>query len=834
MKERIVLAAMVCLTALMDAPAHGEIAQPREYKGRRVVEVLRELQTEGVRILFSSTLVPVDLVVKAEPKPGAWREIAEQILAPHGLTVASGPGMTWLVVRATTIRPRPGAAPPDKRPPPTPETPRDMAPDALRIEEQVEVVDRAGDLAGVPSVHEVEVGKVFETAGAFENVFQVLSTYPGVAATDDQEGTFAVRGGGPEHNAIVFDGVQIHSSQRIGDFRASFVNPSTTGSIALDASGLDARYGGRLSSVTVLETRDGDVTRRLGISGSAGLTSGDVLLEGRLPGTSSGSWWATARGTYYKYVAKRFGDMDMPGFADTQFKVAARPSTNTRLSVLGLLGRETMQRPITGVTDPQFLEGNMLREQVVRNRLAVANLWWTPSRRLSTTTTLTGYSNASRYQDHAKLRPEGPFDRQIRNDDVGVRQRVSWAWSAQHTFDTGVEAHQLNGRWAMRSSVPAPHRRAIGPDTWGGRIDYSNGPIDARVAKTQVGYWLQDRMAVGKAVHVEPGVRVDWNSFTGETAVQPRLRVTRSFGRASVWAGLSWQAQTPGYETLQHALGFYDLTGPESSSLRNERSRQIVAGVEQTLGRGTTVRVEAYHRTFDHLLVQGLESDAERQARLSDYFLPPDLPGDSALLEHRPTIHPESTGTGRALGLEVLLQRHQGRVTGWVSYALSRSERELYGRTVPYDFDRTHAIGAVINVELTSRIRLSANTQYATGFPLTPLTSEVQFNDDQLPATPPYRPSRDSNGELVTRKNPNGYLRLSLLNADRMPAYARTDARVTFEVWDWLEVYGEVVNIFNRNNFHPSVSLGAGNFPGEYEVAQTLPRLPTYGVRVKF
>ena len=51
---------------------------------------------------------------------------------------------------------------------------------------------------------------------------------------------------------------------------------------------------------------------------------------------------------------------------------------------------------------------------------------------------------------------------------------------------------------------------------------------------------------------------------------------------------------------------------------------------------------------------------------------------------------------------------------------------------------------------------------------------------------------------------------------------------------DWLEVYGEIVNIFNRNNFHPSVSLGAGNFPAEYEVAQTLPRLPTYGVRVKF
>ncbi len=184
----------------------------------------------------------------------------------------------------------------------------------------------------------------------------------------------------------------------------------------------------------------------------------------------------------------------------------------------------------------------------------------------------------------------------------------------------------MNGRWAMRSRVPAPHKRAIGPDTWGGRIDYANGPIDARVARTQVGFWLQDRIAVGEALRVEPGVRVDWNSFTGETAVQPRLRVTRSFGRASVWAGLSWQAQTPGYETLQQALGFYDLTGPESSSLRNERARQIVVGVEQNLGRGTSVRIEAYHRAFEHLLVQRLETDPERQERLSDYLLPPTCP----------------------------------------------------------------------------------------------------------------------------------------------------------------------------------------------------------------
>jgi len=173
-------------------------------------------------------------------------------------------------------------------------------------------------------------------------------------------------------------------------------------------------------------------------------------------------------------------------------------------------------------------------------------------------------------------------------------------------------------------------------------------------------------------------------------------------------------------------------------------------------------------------------------------------------------------------------------VTGWVSYALGKSERELYGRTVPYDFDRTHAIGAVVNAELTSRIRVSVNSQFATGFPLTPLHSEVWFNDNQLPAIPPYQPYRKSNGELFTIRNPNGYLRVSLLNTGRMPAYARTDARVTFELWKWLEVYGEIINIFNRDNFHPHDLLGPTSYPGEYEVAQSLPRLPSYGVRVKF
>jgi hypothetical protein len=104
-----------------------------------------------------------------------------------------------------------------------------------------------------------------------------------------------------------------------------------------------------------------------------------------------------------------------------------------------------------------------------------------------------------------------------------------------------------------------------------------------------------------------------------------------------------------------------------------------------------------------------------------------------------------------------------------------------------------------------------------------------------FPLTPPFRALRKSNGEFIVASNPNEFLRVSRLNSARMPAYARTDGRVTFVIARWIEAYGEIINIFNRENFHPSALLGVGsNFPGQYEVAPSFPRLPSYGVRVKF
>ena len=812
-------------------------AQPGKYVGRPVADVLRELQSDDLRIIFSSDIVPSSLRVKAEPKGRNPRDLAQQILAAHGLTLQKGPRDTWVVVARPSAPERPASPPrpPPPHPPAQPATDPSQPPGPVRIEEHVDVVDRLRETGGSATAYTLAPSAVRDAAGGFENVFQVLQVLPGAAGINDEDGKIAVRGGGPEHNLIVVDGIQIHRPQRLGDFMGSFVNPATIESIGLDASGFEARYGGRLSSVTTIDTRDGATDRRLAVSGSLGLTSGDALFEGRVPGTEAGSWWVTARGTYYRLLLDRLNKEVKPGFEDVQFKVTLRPSRETRLTLFGLAGRETMEQFASERGDADFEIARYRGD----NSLGVMTLSWTPNTRTLAATTLSGYAHGESDRDSLFSFGLPPFERATRERDVGVRQRLVYAISPRHVVDAGIEIHRLRTGWRMHSVRQPEFWRGLGPSTWGEQIDYAAGPIDTALSRTQAGLWVQDRLPLGGRWTLEPGVRVDWNSYTGETSWQPRVRASTRFGGSLGWTGVSVQAQTPSHESMQ-GLDYFHLTQADGERLRNERSVQIVAGLERRLRDGLGLRVEGYHRVFDRLLVQRLESEPERALRLLAYEIPPDLPPDDVVLEHRPTVHPESTMRGKATGLEVLLRR-DGRLSGWFAYTLSKATRELHGHEVPFDFDRRHALSTSAMFQLSRRVRLSGTWQLASGFPITPLHEEVSFGRliDLRTGTvdPIARPSRDSDGSLRTLLSPF-MRRLGLRNADRLSAYSRTDVRVTFSTLGRWEFYGEVINVFAERNYLVRVEFPPENgIPASVSrsnVYTELERIPTGGLRFRF
>lgn len=820
---------MVLLTiAMLALAAPVQASQSRTYAGRSVADVLQELQTPELKIIFSTDLVPPALRVKAEPQSKDPREIARQILEPHGLTLQAGPRGTLLVValpRKESSPPRQQTPrPPAQKPPGDPGRP----PDPIRIEEEVNVVDRLTEGSGLAKVYTLRPTDIRETAGSLENVLMTLQLLPGVAAVNDADGKLAVRGSGPEHNLIVIDGVQIHNPQRFGEFTSSFANPAIIANVTLDASGLEARHGGRLSSVTTFETRDGSRSRRFAFSGSAGLTSGDATVEGRLPGTESGSWWASLRGTYYRLVSDRFIDGTEPGFTDLQAKISVRPSERTRLAVFALAGRES------ALEREGLNQERTWADLQADNRLGVMSLTWNPGPRLVTTTTLSAYAHDERYTSDFSLVGISPFERVLRVHDFAARQRVLYGFSSRHVLDAGIDLHRFRSGWRMTGGPEPEARRGLGPTTWGEQIDFRLGPVETALTRTQAGFWLQDRLPIGSNATLEPGVRLDWNSYTGEAAWQPRLRATTRVGGADVWAGYAMQVQTPSHEALQ-GLDYFHLTPEVGSQLRNERSRQAVAGVERPVGAGFDLRVEAYYRWFGRLMVQRVESEEEWAQRLLKYEIPPDMPPDSALLERRPTIHPESTGRGIAKGIEFLLQRRAGRVNGWISYTFSKSTREVHGHTILYDYDRPHAAAAAGTYQISRRFRAAATLQFASAFPITPEHEEVVFSPGAFPVTSDtiWRPVRH-NGALLTRRDPF-VRRLALRNSGRLNPYSRVDIRVTFSTLGHWEFYGELMNVFDDRHYVETIEFEPGfPGPGRRSVYRAFGRLPTFGVRVSF
>ena len=94
---------------------------------------------------------------------------------------------------------------------------------------------------------------------------------------------------------------------------------------------------------------------------------------------------------------------------------------------------------------------------------------------------------------------------------------------------------------------------------------------------------------------------------------------------------------------------------------------------------------------------------------------------------------------------------------------------------------------------------------------------------------------RDGDGDLIEGRYPDNLVRLGLVNSSRLPAYARTDVRVTVAITKWLEAYGEILNLFNRSNFRSRERIGAEpGFDAGYQAEPSFPRLPSYGVRIMF
>jgi hypothetical protein len=723
-----------------------------------------------------------------------------------------------------------------------------LAPGAAQFREQVEVIDSASSDKDSPASEDVRPTEVMKAAGALDNVFRVLQTLPGVTATQEYSSRISVRGGGPDENLTIMDGVEISDPYRLQGLVAAF-NPEMIESFTLDTGSFGVAHGDRLSSLLTVENRAGNGTRSFGGSAALSLTDANVVAEGKLPGPATGSWIVTLRRTYYDLVADKIVGTQLPGFNDIQTKVVWEPHPGSRLSLFALRSRESADASITS-SDHQ---GTFLDD--ARNDVLAATFESRLASRLTSRTIASWYRNpesfdvTAQFQDN-NLRSNAPddsgfarrniaFARDLTVRDIAFRQELNLQVSQRNTLQLGAETHRVTTGVSWRITGNQNSEAANGSSIRGG----AGLPnlLDSSVASGRSGVWLQDHVQVSNPLAIAAGLRVDHSEINAQTDLSPRvdLRLDLS-NRTRVLAAFGQYTQSPGYDKLAQSDYFVDLSHTGTLSLPNELSLHSSLALQRDLGPGVQAQLQAYYKSFNHITVGSLETDAEREARVAQYDFPADLQS-SVPTAPLITSTPSGDGRGRAYGFDFYLTKRatstDTRLTGWLSYTYGHSSRESYGLTYPFDYDRRHAVSVVDNLRISGHLDLSTTLRIDSGFPYTPVIGlrVAAVEDDQGRLVP----QRDPSGLLVYTVDRGG---VANLNSARLPVFARLDLRASYRpkgaAGRWL-LYLDIINVTNRKN------AGSVDTTLDYDPSSTVPKtvnqyggalpiLPSFGVRFHF
>lgn len=694
-------------------------------------------------------------------------------------------------------------------------------------------------------------------AGAAEDVFRALQVLPGVLAQSEFDTRLYVRGGRPDQNLTLVDGISVYDPYRLFGLVTMF-NPETVSDVRLLAGGFPAKYGDRLSAVLLVSNRIGNRDTPFSVNLNTSVTNANLVLEGRFPGTRRGSWIFSSRRTYYDLIAGRFTDIGtLPNFWDMQGKVHFDFGRQHQLDIDWIASREgTDLLTARKRSGEQDRNGGSVKDSLrvldaQRQRIFGLTYRRPIGSRISSRTLVSIYRNKSHTDfDATFTRARFLFSALVDlwTEERSLKEDIVWRAGAGHVVEAGMRWSRLSARnsWRFYTDYPG--------------VILSNAVRFTRDAPIthKLGGYVQDTFSPAPDLLLQVGTRVDHSTMVSKTVVSPRLSMRWSAGPLTELR-LAWGVyyQYPSYETLQGEGFRYDLQHVKELGIKPERAIHYLAGLRQRLSDTWVLRIEGYYKHLTNLLVPGradttwlvvtdrLGGNAHTQYRRAEYF----------------TWEPKNAARGFATGLEFYIERkpHKGqRLSGWASYALAVVRAKEQGRPAIYmPYDQRHTVNVVGELRLSRHFRIGFKWQYGSGFPFTDIqhTLEVVGDRNHNGRLDVYEDrnangyldpgeDRNGNGVLDTVDPRTGYRdeQTAVVSDDlrnpehgaRYPAHHRLDVRLSHSrsFWgaDWL-FYVDVINLYNRKNvqvYDYSSDLKTKN------PVYGLPLVPTLGVSVRF
>ena len=579
------------------------------------------------------------------------------------------------------------------------------------------------------------------------DVMKSLQMLPGVQSGSSGSSGINVRGGGPDENLILLDGIPLYNGEHLLGLFSVFA-PESVKKVTLYKSSFPARFGGRTASVVDVRMNDGNAEKLRG-SFTIGMLTEKAHLEGPLGKKTTFSLTGRVMHTgLVELIGRPLGLNANYLFYDVHAKLSHKIGPKDKLVANFYHGRDHFRIGEAHYSLHHYYDENYAAYDRYVDNLShlgmdwgntVAGLRWNHvfNGRLFANTSLswTGFRSNLLTENEEKVTGEerNTYDRGAFNyfsniSDLTLQTNFEYTPAPSHAvkFGASVTRHVFIPSGLTLSEKEIENDVVVLDTT----VTHFNG---RQMPGMEASAYLEDEISISRKLTINPGLHVALFSSMGKTytSLQPRFSARWDASESVVLkAGYSRMAQ------YVHLLPFArvnlptDIWVPITDKIAPQTADQWSIGLYYAGLPGWSFSAEAYYKDLQNVLER-------KDARLA--FVGADQ------WENDVTV-----GIGRAYGVELMAEKTAGRLTGWASYTLSKSERCTpdgsvnNGNWFPFVNDRRHKISIYANYSLNERIDFSASWLFASGNRMTiPTRRTLVLVEDEV-YQEFYYPSRNN------------------------------------------------------------------------------------------
>ncbi len=631
------------------------------------------------------------------------------------------------------------------------------------------------------------------------DLLRTLQTLPGIVPLSDFSSAIYVRGGTPDQNLFMIDGTDVYNPEHAFGLFSTF-NTDAIKKVEVFKGGFGAEYGGRLSSVIDVTNNDGN---RNFYEGKASLSLLSISSTISGPIGNIGSISGSIRRTYLdQTIAKWVNEVPDYYFIDGNLKAFFDLSNSNKLSVSYFGSKDNLnfvldkKRPESLGFD--YIWGNQTGSINLRSVFTsniFGNFWIT-------------FSHFNSFFDFDDV---GVKEDNVIND-LTFKGNVQYFFSENFNFKFGFEQKNANG---------------------GLKQDFPGGKVDASKSRKLYSVYSSSIWKPNPLWNLEVGLRGDY--FVSDKVyknIDPRFSLKY---RLSENANIKLSAGSfHQYANRIPRLFFVSIWTTADSFVRGSSSNHFIFGYERALGEKFQFEFETYYKSYKNIYAynQNYVVDVVPSNYSNDNF--PIYNNQKGLF---------TRGDGYSYGVEFLLRKETGAITGWLSYSFSNTNYTFDGINQGKSFiprhNRTHAVNLVSTIDLNNFINeiknqsfekndkqwiLGLNFTFFSGQPITLPSSVYLFTQ-----FPDWEQNKNS---LATYP--------STINTFNLPYYSRFDFSLTYEInYDgWImSPYIQVFNLFNRKNvwfIQYKNEIVKDRVKQKIENVNMFPFLPSFGITIKF